>query len=385
MAEKQNEADDVINNPETDDAEGATAAATTPVRRRSDQQRTSSTDAATACVDLLERRDPTAELQSGDGGRAASDEAASTSRSTDKPEASANDGSLPTHEDPRDENTKLQEEIERQQRQRRSNEIRRAQIEARCAGTGGNTAHWRLLRTRAKYLDEKTENIDRWTLALGLPETERAERAQRRDAEREERQARRSADAAAVHNTAERSVTEAQSTREGTVMTNDVNNNTGTATGDSKKVGQESPRTTLPREQEQRQQTRSAGEGAPNNENPMGRHTSIGPRNARIRINAPPSLRYAVTQLTFNEWIDLVTANPNMIYYEDDIENSPLVRNVRSQAATSEVTGSTPTEQTTDTNITQAAEEQQPNEAATRPPMRTSNDATTTENNKPTQ
>ena len=72
-----------------------------------------------------------------------------------------------------------------------------------------------------------------------------------------------------------------------------------------------------------------------------------------------------------------------MIYYEDHIENSPLVRNVRSQAATSEVTGSTPSAQTTGTTTGHAAE-QQPNEVATRPPMRTSNDATTTETSRPT-
>ena len=48
MAEKQIEANDVVNNPETYDAEGATAAATTPVRRQNDQRRGSSTDAATA-------------------------------------------------------------------------------------------------------------------------------------------------------------------------------------------------------------------------------------------------------------------------------------------------------------------------------------------------
>ena len=48
------------------------------------------------------------------------------------------------------------------------------------------------------------------------------------------------------------------------------------------------------------------------------------------------------------------------------------------------MTGSTPSTQTTDRNTAQAAKQQQPNEAATRLPMRTSNDATTTEGNKPT-
>ena len=45
------------------------------------------------------------------------------------------------------------------------------------------------------------------------------------------------------------------------------------------------------------------------------------------------------------------------------------------------MTGSTPSTQTTDTNTAQAAKQQQPNEAATRLPMRTSHDATTTESN----
>ena len=167
MAEKQGDANDVDNNPETNDAEGATAAATTPVRRQNDQRRRNSNDAATACEDLLERRDPTAELRSGDAGQAVSDEAASTSRPTNKPEASAD---------------------------------------------------------------------DRWAAALALPRTERAERrAEEREerlreteVRREERQAHQTADVSAVHDTADRSVTEEQSARVITVGNNETGYNTGT-------------------------------------------------------------------------------------------------------------------------------------------------------------
>ena len=98
-----------------------------------------------------------------------------------------------------------------------------------------------------------------------------------------------------------------------------------------------------------------------------------------------------MTRFTFNEWVDVVTANPRMIYYVDDIENSPLVRNsMRDRAATAEVAGITPPTQTTSTHTVQAAEQQQPNEAAAGLPIqrrearRTSDDATTTENSKPT-
>ena len=373
MAEIRNEADDVDNNPETNDAEAATAAATTPVRRQNDQRRRNSNDAATACGDLLESRDQTAELRTGGAGQAVGDDAASPSQPSNN-QKTGNDA-----------DTKVSTDAERQldwekivaedkaiQRQRYLNEIQRTAIASRVSARRSAQR----TPTPTVKVSEDTDDLEKEMSLLSLSETRCAEmdklRRQRTVRRREERRLPCAADTYQYRTT--RSTTR-QAAREITVGIDEANDTSSTVKDNAQEEAQKS--TSTPPHSEQ-QQPRSAGEGASNSEIVQEQHTTIGPRNARIRINAPPALRYAVTQLTFNEWVDLVTMNPHMIYYEDDIENSPLVRNVRGQAATSEVTGSTTSTQTTDTNTGQAAEQQQLNEAATRPPMRTPNDATTT-------
>ena len=301
MEEQRNEADDVNNNPETSDAEDATAAATTPVRRQNDQRRRNSSDAATACGDLLESRDPTAELQPGDVGQAVSDSAASKSQPTNKPEASADDTHLSARERMREENARMHEEQERQETQRHLNAIRRAELVERRAMMNCDIPYGRTLQVRARFLDDETRRIDRWERALAQTRTERTERRAKereerlREAERkrDERQAHGTADTSAVHNTADRSVTEEQSTREIAVGNTEADDTSSTVKDNAQEEAQKS--TSTPPHSEQ-QQTRSAGEGASNSEIIHEQHTTIiGPRNARIRINAPTSLRYAVT------------------------------------------------------------------------------------------
>ena len=195
MAEKQIEANDVVNNPETYDAEGATAAATTPVRRQSDHQQTSSTDAATSCVDLLERRDLTAELQAGDDGRAVSDRAASTSRPTNILEAS-NDTKTraPNDAEYQLDWEKLIAEDKVIQRQRYLNELQRTAIASRVSA---RRAAQNTQTSATKKVSEDTDKLEKEMSLLPLHEARRADaaklRRQRSVRRRKERRLQRAA------------------------------------------------------------------------------------------------------------------------------------------------------------------------------------------------